>query len=174
LDSNFIEKLYEEYYSFIKLIVKNSIHTSNSDDITSCVQDVFVIAMQKEGLEKHANIKAWLLKTTKNIVKSFNRKKAINNKYFDFRVDYMVFEPSTDDFSDSLIEKIDSERLKGLDFNQIIIESLSRNERDFYALLYHKKLSIKEISKVLNISEGAAATRNTRLKEKIKKVLENL
>ena len=174
MDNVFIEKIYEEYYGLVKLIVKNSIHTSNSDDITSCVQDVFVIAMQNTGLENHPNIKGWLLLTTKNVVTKFNRQMVIQNKYCDFKTDYntVVFEGK--DFSDLLIEKIHSDRLKSLDINQIIIESLSRNERDFYALLHNEKLDIKEISKILNISEGAAATRRTRLKEKIKNILKNL
>ena len=175
MDKEFIKRIYEENYSLIKLIVKNSIHSSNIDDITSCVQDVFLVAMQKNGLENHVNIMAWLLKTTKNVVKSFNRQKAIKNKYFDFNADYKNIKLSSGDFSDILIDKIDSEeKLKGLDLNQIIIESLSQNERDFYVFLYHKKFNIKEISEILNISTGNAATRSTRLKEKIKNILKNL
>jgi RNA polymerase sigma factor (sigma-70 family) len=130
--------------------------------------------MQKKDLEKHTNIKAWLLKTTKNVVSTFNRQKAIRNKYINHDFDYITYKFVVRDFSELLIEKIEYERLQNLDLNQIIIESLSQNERDFYALLYHNKLNIKEISKILNISEGAAATRNTRLKEKIKNILENL
>lgn len=130
--------------------------------------------MEKENLEKHANIKAWLLVTSKNVVKMFNRQRAIDNKYYDFIIDFETIEPLTEDFSDLIINKIDSERFKDVDLNKIIYESLSQNERDFYTLLYYKKKSIKEISKILNISEGAAATRCSRLKEKIKKLLKNL
>jgi len=174
MNNSFIEKIYQEHYGLIKLVVKNSIHSPNSDDITSCVQDVFVIAMRKQGLEEHINIKGWLLKTAKNVVNTFNRQKAIREKYCDFSIDLDKVEFITADFSDLLVDQINSERLSGLNLNQIILESLSQNERDFYTLLYLKKLNIKEIGRILNISEGAALTRRTRLKEKIKKVLKNL
>jgi len=174
LNSDFIEKIYKEHYEYLKLLVINSIHTPNPDDITSCVQDVFMVAMQKEGLEDHANIKGWLLKTTKNIVKTFNRQKAIRNKYYDFYSDLKEDKLVTESFLDMLIEEIDSERLKNIDIDRIIMESLSQSERDFYVLLRFEKLSIKEISKRLSISEGAAATRHTRFKDKIKKIIKNL
>ena len=174
MNRDFIVKIYNEHYGLIELIVKNSIHTSNYDDITACVQDVFMVAMQKEGLEEHANIKAWLLKTAKNVVNTFNRQRATRNKYFDFNADFMTAEPMAADFSDLLIDKIDFERFKSMNIDQIIMDSLTLNERDFYILLRFNKLSAKEISKVLSISEGSAATRRTRLKEKIKIFLENL
>jgi RNA polymerase sigma factor (sigma-70 family) len=173
LDRRFIEEIYEGYYGLVKLIVKNTIHSTIFDDITSCVQEVFLIAMQKDGLEKHDNIKAWLLLTTKNVAKTFNRQMAIRSKYVYLIPDHTALETYLDDFSDSLIEKSELERLHGMDLNQIIIESLSQNERDFYALLM-KGLDFKEISKVLNISEGSAATRRSRLYENIKNILENL
>jgi RNA polymerase sigma-70 factor (ECF subfamily) len=179
LNRDFIAKIYQEHYEFVKLCVMNRIHTPKiADDVSSCVQDVFVAAMKAKGLENHPNIKGWLLLTVKNVVKNFNRQNVVRRKYYEYTFEPDINESEVPDFSDLLIERIEYERLEGLGIIEKIYESLSLNERDFYDLRYKKEFSIKKINEILDISKAAAATRcsrlNVKLKRKIKYFLENL
>jgi RNA polymerase sigma factor (sigma-70 family) len=188
LDKSFIEKIYREYYSLIKLVVINSIHSSIPDDISSCIQDVFMAAMKQEDLKEHISVKGWLLKTTTIVTNDFNRKQARREKHIDHNAinykyaiksesggtiekDIDVFEA---DFSESIIENEELTRLKRLNYEKVIEESLFKSERDFFELIHYRKKSIDEICEILHISKGSAMVRRTRLKGKIKKILENM
>lgn len=189
LDKAFIEKIYREYYSLIKLVVINSICSDVPDDITSCVQDVFLAAMKQENLELHVSVKGWLLKTAANLTGNFNRNYLKHARHIDVNcVNYKYcynksdgaetsekeIEASETDFTGALMEKIEMERLKNLDYEKVIMDSLFGKEKEFYELLRNTRLNVKEIGGILHISEGAAAVRRSRLKGKIKKILDNM
>lgn len=169
MDYDFMEKIYRDYYDRVKMVVINVIYSNNTDDITSCVQDVFLTAMQKNGLENHPHIDGWLYITAKNITMRFNEKYLYRMKK---NTPIEDFDRPKEDFSEQLIEEISYNQL-GEEIIENIIGSLSKTEQDFYRLKYKEGFDNKKISELLSITVGAVITRNSRIKARVKQLLKD-
>lgn len=171
MDNDFITRIYNEYYGTVKMVVTSLIYSKNQDDITSCVHDVYLIAMKKEGLEAHPSIDGWLYLTAKNVVNRFNHRYLTSKNRSCNLEDVTLVE---DDFSAQLAEDVDYQEIVKRSQVRDILAKLTDMERDFYDLRYRQKLSSREIGEALGISEGAVVMRNARLKTKIKKILRTM
>lgn len=129
-----------------------------------CVQNVFYsLYSAKDKIYDYNNVQKWLYKTANNfILKEFRNiskeLKSISIEDSDDDLD-VSFEINFDDFiSDQEISNI-----KG-----ILTKQLTKDEQKLLYLLYEKKLSVKEISKKLNITDWAVYKRKSLLEAKIK------
>lgn len=159
--------------------MKNSIYSSCPEDIDDCLQIFYITILESKGIDIHINLRGWLFKTARNIVCKFNRKYLIEKKhlYIDNDNEYNQIIKNIEsktDIEEDFIDKEEYFRLKNGNYKEKILESLTKNETDLFDLKYNLFYSNEQISKILNISDGAVATRCVRLKRKIKNIFKNL
>ena len=138
----------------------------DAEDIT---QEVFMQAYKNlNGLKKVERFRSWLFSIAVNRVRDFNRKKRFRAlfKMFDGSDEIKTAESQINDNSEPVNELMrqDFWKLIGL-----IIDKLSRMEREVFLLRFLDLLSIREISNVLKKSESTVKTHLYRALVKFRK-----
>lgn len=133
----------------------------NEEDIKEVIQDTIIQAFKSlKKLKKPEYFKTWIIKILiNNCNKIYNKNKKVNEIEYN---DYIA-----NDLSYNHIETIDS----SMDFD-FMIRDLNNDERLTLILFYSEKLTIKEIAKILKVSESAIKNRLSRARNKIKKEIE--
>ncbi len=168
-EERYFNELYNAYFNYVVKIIKCVIYSQNTDDITSCCQDVFFLAAQKiRTVGKYSSPQKWLAVTAINISRNFNRKNKINIDFTSALEDYDFME------SDENIEILVTENIVFNDLIRggIIIElwkSMSEREKQLYNLKYRKKLENEEISELLKVSEDTIRATLSRIRQKVEK-----
>ena len=127
---------------------------NNEEDCKDVIQDTIITAYLNIGkLKNNSKFKPWIIKILINKCNSFYGKNKKREEIAEkCKTDYEV----TEDF-DSKINFED------------IIKSLNEKERKIFELYYDDGLTIKQISRMLNINENTVKTNLSRGKIKIKK-----
>jgi RNA polymerase sigma factor (sigma-70 family) len=131
---------------------------------------VFLIVIRKSKtahIENHPNIKGWLFAIAKNVARKFN---AAYMKAKGQSADIDI-ELSEDDFTEQLLEDIIYDETNQEKLLDDMRSELTVNEREIFELRL-KKLSNKEIAEVLNKSESTVKSTYSRLKPKLKKIID--
>ena len=157
-----LRQSYDTYYEKIARFC--NIKLKNRNEAEDCVQECFMVYYKRilRG-EEIGNTGAFLYKIADNLVKTQWRqdKKANNIIPLDDLAENLatdeVYDYSNIDY-DSCAEKI--------------IKILDEKERNLYDLKYNQGKSIAEIAEELNISFDAAAKRLSRLRQKVKAMVE--
>jgi RNA polymerase sigma factor (sigma-70 family) len=172
LTKEYFNIIYEKYYDIVKRVVISRISTNNSDDISGCINDVFIAAYTdtKNDLQNHPNIAGWLVRTADNYVKRYNKTNAIRFK----RSAELEDDLSNDDFAKSSDENIVYNDMIKSGVLEKIFDTFTPAERDFYNLKYIQKLSDKEISDTTGMNPTLVRVKNHRLKLKVKKMITEL
>ncbi len=156
-----VEKLINSYNSYIYKILKNSI--SNELDIQEIISDVFLIFWKNyKDLDNNTIVKPYLIGITKNLIKKKYREysfKIENLEKYENEIPYNIS-------IENLIE--DKEKAKILSDSLRNIKAL---DREIFIKFYYNQNKIKEISKILNISEAKVKVILYRTRKKIKKSL---
>ena len=127
-------------------------YLKNSHDAEDIVQEAFLkLYMSKTCFEKDDNVKAWLIRVSINLCKDRLRSFWFKNRS-ELPMD-IPFENKEEDVLLSLINKLKPEH------------------RAVIILFYYEDYSIKEIAKILRISESAVTTRLSRARKKFKDLL---
>ena len=81
-----IEKIFDDFYGYVYTIVKNDVNKYiTNEDIEEIISDVFIALWKnKENLPDTTNLKAYLAKTAKNIIKNTYRKTKLHYSLSDF------------------------------------------------------------------------------------------
>jgi RNA polymerase sigma factor (sigma-70 family) len=167
----FFERIYNDYYSHIYSIIKSILFSKTDDDITSCVQEVFIIAYMKiETLYHHPNIMGWLVNTAQKYSRNFNRQYSQRKKFYNDSLDIEAM-PDEKDLAQEIIEEISFEEYIKSDVVNKFLKKLSSDELKLYDLKYKQKLKNEEIGAIFGINAHAVASRNTRLINKFKKII---
>lgn len=129
-------------------------YMQNSVDTDDMVQETFVRLMTySPKFENEKQERAWLIKTASNLCKDILKSKERNCESLDDHLELAAEEPASESLA-SLIMKLN-------DRWRIIV------------YLYHYEgYHIKEISKLMNLSETTVATALYRARKKLKKMLE--
>ena len=110
-------------------------------------------------------ISNYLIGVSKNIL--FNKLRKNKTKYS--RV-------NLEDFKDILGTKDDVERLleeqDKIKFIENIVDNMDNESKEIFIYFYYEQRRIKEISKILNVTESKVKTRLHRIRKTIKKELE--
>lgn len=165
LDNNDIniERLINDYSGYIYVIVSNIVkNTLSNEDIEEIISDVFVVCWNNRlKINKDKPIKSYLAGITKNLIKLKYRKSKFNL--------------NIDDFENSLINKFDiNEIYENYEKNKIIeltLERMKKEDKEIFLLYYYNSKSIKEIAKILEISESKVKTKLHRIRKKLKNEL---
>lgn len=147
-------ELFGLVYKDLYKIALSKLH--NSTDAEDAIQDAFINAYQKlYTLDNNRHFKAWIIRILKNkCYRILNKKKETPTSIEDY--------PSPN-FNTDTIHDI-------LDFHNML-EHLNKTEKEIFRLRYEDGLSIKEISRVLNINENTIKTHLNRGKKKLGKSL---
>jgi len=166
----YYEELYSKYEDTVYSTIKGMLYSKVGDDISSCVQDTFLIAWENiDKLRKHENVAGWLVVTAKNVARKFNKKYLEEQKWIDSSIEIKNIVQESDftqEIEDEMVYKqyIDSK------IAERFATTLSEGERRFYDLVV-QKLSNEEIGKTLGIETHAALVRKSRMIKKFKKFL---
>lgn len=163
MNEAFFDEIYIKYNVLVYSNIKRILYSTVDDDITSCMQDTFIEAFKKiELLKNHQNIAGWLVITSKNVAKNFNKLYLVRNNYFADSKD-MENIVNNEEFTDGVIGEIAADK---------VLSQLSSDERKLYELKYTIGLSNENIGKVLGITPNAVALRVGRLLKKLERFLE--
>ena len=145
-------KKYELYSQELRNISYG--YTKSRDDSLDIIQNVFTkLVNNKKQFNNLKEEKYWLIRVTINECKDFLRKKSKQP---------MVNAELVNSFS-----KIDSEKEK-LHYIAAVVKTLSEKYKVVIILFYWDELSIKDIAKVLKVSEDAVRKRLERARKLIK------
>jgi len=162
----FIKKLYDEqeYYNLVRNTIIYVAVQINDFDLDDCISEVYKTALEFENLEKHPNIHGWLAVTAKNIAKRYKQNQFLEGARFS-EEDIDSLKPENENKKREYDEQC-NELLK------ILEKKLKRADYRLFKLRFVEHRSMEEIADEIGIKKHSAEVRITRLKEKVKNVLE--
>lgn len=166
-----IEKIINDFSSSLYRFVKNNNYYGNNsyylnkEDIEEIVSESFFVLWKNyKKLDLSDNISNYLCGVSRNILLKKLRKNKIFNKNVNIE-DYQNILDSKKDVEDIFYEQ---ERIS---FMENIVLGLDSESREIFILYYYEQRKVKEISKILNISESKVKTKLYRIRKKLKKEL---
>lgn len=159
-----LEEIIKEYSKYIQKIIENmSIKNLSKEDIEEITTDTFFIVWKnREKLDKEKLLSSYIAGIVKNLVKEKTRKISINYDIADYE----------NILSDLRNIDMICEQREQIDQIKKVVEQMKKEDIDIFNLYYYSSKKIKEISKMLNISEFNVKSRLHRIRKKIKKELE--
>ncbi len=166
-----IEKIINDFSSSLYRFVKNNNYYGNNsyylnkEDIEEIVSESFFVLWKNyKKMNLSDNISNYLCGVSRNILLKKLRKNKIFNKNVNIE-DYQNILDSKKDVEDIFYEQ---ERIS---FMENIVLGLDSESREIFILYYYEQRKVKEISKILNISESKVKTKLYRIRKKLKKEL---
>ena len=166
-----IEKIINDFSSSLYRFVKNNNYYGNNsyylnkEDIEEIISESFFVLWKNyKKLNLSDNISNYLCGVSRNILLKKLRKNKIFNKNVNIE-DYQNILDSKKDVEDMFYEQ---ERIS---FMENIVLGLDSESREIFILYYYEQRKVKEISKILNISESKVKTKLYRIRKKLKKEL---
>ena len=156
-----IERVIESYSSYIYRILRNNI--TNESDIEEIASDVFIIFWKNyQRLESDIPIRPYLVGITKNLIKKKYKEYNIKCENVELYEEDIAYQFDIENLAESQEKsKIISETLK----------QMKEEEQTIFILFYYKQQKIKEIAKLLKISEAKVKIVLFRIRKLIKKNL---
>ena len=161
-----IEKVIIDYSGFLYKNIKNHSYSLKIEDIEEIISDTFFVLWNNyKKMNLDDKISNYLVGVSKNIL--FNKLRKNKTKFNSVNIeDYKDIVRTKDDV-ENLFEK--QNKIK---FIENIIDNTDKESKEIFIYFYYEQRKIKEISKILNISESKVKTRLHRIRKKIKKELE--
>ncbi len=141
--------IYNRYFSTLSKYVS---WLANDLDLGKDIaQNIFMkIYHRPEMFDPSRNLKVWLFSVAKNQWKNELRNKANKLKHQPFIIKNSII---------NIQESDDDIKIRRLESLNMALASLSENHKEVVILKYSNNLTIKEISSVLNCSEGTVKSR---------------
>ena len=150
-------RIYHAYYKLLLHVAFDYLHSKN--DAEDVIQDVFMkLYESRKQFNDDEHLKYWLIKVTNN--KCIDHLRHIKNKEMLISNDNIDILNNQDNKEDSLQRRV-----------QEAIDKLNINDKTIIVLYYYNDLSLKEISKVLSISEANVKKRISRARIKLKSII---
>ena len=156
-----LEKIIDEYSSYVYKVIKNmsGSYLSNEDTEEIVIDTFFVLWKNKEKLDDEKLLSSYIAGIVRNLVREKIRTININADISDYE---NIIQNSIK------IDMICEQREK-----IYIIENVIKQMKDedifIFKLYYYSGIKIREIAKVLNVSEFNVKSRLYRIRKKIKK-----
>lgn len=134
----------------------------NDEDIYDVIQETMIIAFNSiKKLKKIESFKPWIIKILINTSNNLYKKSKKDNI-----ISLEKIEPYNS-LNNSEFDKVETI----LDFN-FILKNFKYEDRIIIILFYVEKFTDKEIGEILKLKENTVKTKRTRIKEKLKDILE--
>lgn len=157
------EQCYKDYYQSLINFARARLRES-SDFCEDCVQEAYMILYNRlQSGEKFENPRAFLYRTLDNIVKK-QKTKILTDEMNTVSLD------DTEKTMDIAVqEEIDCEK-----YIKILEDSLDEDEKELYTAKYVDGKKIEQIALENELSVGAVTMRLSRLRKKLKNLLDDL
>ena len=150
-------RIYNAYYKLLLHVAFDYLNSKN--DAEDVIQEVFMkLYESRKQFNDDEHLKYWLVKVTNN--KCIDHLRHIKNKEMLISNDHIDILNNQDNKEDSLQRRV-----------QEAIDKLNINDKTIIVLYYYNDLSLKEISKVLSISEVNVKKRISRARIKLKSII---
>lgn len=150
-------RVYNAYYKLLLHVAFDYLHSEN--DTEDIIQEVFMkLYESRKQFNDDEHLKYWLIKVTNN--KCIDHLRHIKNKEMLISNDLIDILNNQDNKEDSLQKRV-----------QEAIDKLNINDKTIIVLYYYNDLSLKEISKVLSISEANVKKRISRARIKLRSII---
>ena len=150
-------RIYNAYYKLLLHVAFDYLNSKN--DVEDIIQEVFMkLYESRKQFNDEEHLKYWLIKVTNN--KCIDHLRHIKNKEILINNDHIDILNNQDNKEDSLQRRV-----------QEAIDKLNINDKTIIVLYYYNDLSLKEISKVLSISEANVKKRISRARIKLKSII---
>jgi RNA polymerase sigma-70 factor, ECF subfamily len=153
------DRFHEDIFRMVYYRVRSR---TDAEDIT---QDVFLKVFQKiSGIKEAAKFRGWLFSITLNRIRDFQRKKRFRS----------LFKAEDEDIESHAVERTDQDQLDHVlrkDFWRqigLILDKLSKMEKEVFLLRFFDHLSLNEIAGVLKKNESTVKTHLYRALAKFK------
>ena len=160
-----IDKLLDNFYGYVYIIVKNGVSVYLTDeDIEEIISDVFIaIWKNSTTLPDITDLKPYLAGIAKNIIKNKYRKSELNF--------------SISEYEEKIIDNSNLEKQAEENEQHIIIKNtlktLKREEYKAFIMFYYEAKTTKEIAENLNCTVGKVKVILHRVRKIIRKNLED-
>jgi len=167
MNEEFIAKIYTnpEYFGIVKNTIRYKVPNISEADLEDCISEVYAIAIESENLENHPNICGWLNLTAKFVtarfVESLSCEGANREMLSEKLADIEKFEEK--------IEKKEQDE----EFLAFLKKTFTGSDYKLYLLKFMELLPNDEIADIFKAKRVTIDKRVTRLKEKIRKILNN-
>lgn len=172
-----LERVVRDYKDMVWHIAASITHDPyTAEDV---FQDVIVRLMESlEKIHNEEHLRAWLIRVTVNRCKSWS-KSAWKRKVRSYeklheevgdRLESVIY----DNYDGILTSDFDPEMAQSLLGEKVfeVLRKMSMENRSAFYLMYWENLSVKEIARLLEITESTVKTRLSRAKEQIRKSVE--
>ena len=157
-----IEDIIQNYTAYVYTILKNKNQALSDEDIEEVVSDVFLaIWKNKEKLDINRELSPYIAGIAKNLYnkKIINKKDSINIENYE----NILFE------TENIYVKIENKDKENL--IMMIVNNMKEEDKNIFILYYYYSRSMKDISKIPNITENKVKSRLFRIRAKIKKYM---
>ena len=145
----------------------------DQDAAAECVQETFLLLMQKlDTIKSEDRLAGWLYKTAGFVMlkhREKNRREQSRGFSYDSHLEDGGVEFGEEDAG---YERVLEDRSVELAFASRVLDRLREKEKLLFQLALVDELRYKKIGDMLGISEGAVKVRVSRLKERVKKLRE--
>ena len=157
-----MEMIIEDYSNYVKTIIRNSYINLSNEDVEEVVIDVFLTLWRNQDkLDINKSMSSYISGVTKNLIKYKYRQSKENL--------------NIEEYEENLVEVSNMEVI--LSHNEkrnIITEELKKvkkEDSEIFIEYYYDDRSVKEISKIFNMSESKIKSKLFRVRKKKKKAL---
>lgn len=157
-----MEMIIEDYSNYVKTIIRNSYINLSNEDVEEVVIDVFLTLWRNQDkLDINKSMSSYISGVTKNLIKYKYRQSKENL--------------NIEEYEENLVEVSNMEVI--LSHNEkrnIITEELKKVKKEdskIFIEYYYDDRSVKEISKIFNMSESKIKSKLFRVRKRLKKAL---
>ena len=157
-----MEKIMEKYRNYIITIIRNSYIKLSNEDIEEVVLDVFfTLWKNQKKLDINKSMSAYISGITKNLIKY---------KYRQCKIDQNIEEHEEEliDSANIEITLLQNEKQKAISEE---LKKLKQEDKEIFIEYYYDEKSIKEISKIFNMSESKVKSKLFRIRKRLNKIL---
>ena len=161
-DKLLMEEIVEDYTNYIYTIIRNFSIGLSKEDIDEVVLDVFLTLWKNQyKLDVNKSMSAYISGITKNLIKyKYRQSKVMAN---------------IEDYEEHLIDFTNIELVLAQNEKEEIISNeldvLKQEDREIFIEYYYAEKSIKEISKIYNMSESKVKSKLFRVRKRLNKIL---